>query len=237
MRFLLHAITDYWHYWGFQRRIRYQFKNLKVLKRAFTHPSVHPENNQRLEFLGDSVLGLVVADVLYTQHPELNEGALTQLKIMSVKNENLRAVAHELRLDEYLLVGQGLTLSSEKTEKMHADTAEALIGAIYVDGGFKAAKRFVDRFVIKRFGSLTEGDVEQNPKTKLSNWAVQQGWDYPTYRVTDSVDPPNEPAWTVKCSLKEIAVNRSATATTKKRAETLAAEKVLEALAIGRLEN
>lgn len=230
--FILESITDYWRYWGLQRHIKYRFTHRKLLKQAFTHPSLRAENNQRLEFLGDAVLGVVVSEVLFDQFPTLNEGALTQLKIRSVNNENLREVAVDLGLEDYLLVGPGLTNGTHRPEKMYADAVEALIGAIFKDGGFRPAKRFIERFVVRRLDSISSSALDQNPKTQLGNWTAKQGFGYPSYHVVTNTGSANAPNWKVKCSLEEPKVSATAFASSIKQAEALAAGKILKTLGV-----
>ena len=219
------AIVDYWRYWGLQRRIGYRFKDIKTLNTALTHPSLDRVNNQRLEFLGDAVLELVVSEFLFKEYPQVNEGTLTQLKIMSVNNVHLKSVAIHLQLEEYLLVGHGLNPNVNKHDKIHADAVEAVIGAIYIDGGLRPARRFVNKYVLQTLPTLEE--TQMHPKTALQNWARKQGFAYPEYEVV--VEPHTQGAieWTVKCSLKQLAIYRSAKARSRKEAERLAAEQIL----------
>ena len=222
-------VRDYLRYLPLQKRIRYYFKRVALLDQALTHPSFGSTNNQRLEFLGDAVLELIVADYLHSRYPEVNEGTLTKLKIMSVNNNHLRSVAMNLKVAGSLKLGSG-TKPKTPHEKMHADAVEAIIGAIYVDSGMRNARRFVNRFVLATLPSLEE--TQMHPKTALANWASKQGFPYPIYETIKEPKAPNHMDWTIKCSLQQLAITRMVTDRSRKEAEKQAAEEILFALGV-----
>lgn len=222
------ALVDHWRYFTFQNRIGYRFKKVKLLDQSLSHPSYSPLNNQRLEFLGDAVLELLVAEHLYRELPDINEGTLTSLKIMSVNNMHLKGVALKLQIHKYLQVGSGLKLQPERHDKLQADAVEALIGAIFIDGGLKPARRFVNRFVLQSLPRYEESDL--HPKTALQNWLSKQGHDYPEYEVLSSPENGGDNVWSVKCSVKHMALTRTAKGNSRKEAETKAATLILNNL-------
>lgn len=226
---LYDAIVGYLQQSRLQHRIGYRFKDIRLFEQAMTHASADGESNERLEFLGDSVLGLIMSEMLYEQHPDVSEGTLTQLRIMSVNNSHLQEVAYELGLDDELKLGKGLAMSSERGVKMYADAVEALIGAIYKDGGFKPARKFVERHVRLTIPKFEERDL--HPKTALSQWTQQHQEDFPRYEVIQDPNRRGTSHWLVKCSLERYSLTRTgASRRSRRAAETEAARQVLEAL-------
>ena len=227
---LYDAIFGLFRHWRLQTRIGYRFKDLTRLDEALTHASVDRVNNERLEFLGDSVLELIVSEYLFRQYPDIDEGTLTQLKIMSVNNVHLQSVALNLGLDEQLFIGKGLYNVENRGVKMYADVVEALIGAIYIDGGLRPARKFIDKYVIQTLPTLEE--TQMHPKTALQNWVSKQGMEYPEYDVVQDPHRSGGPNWHVKCSIKRLAITRTAAARSRKAAETEAARQILDSLGI-----
>ena len=227
---LVDSIRGLFRHWGLQARIGYRFKDVRRLDQALTHASLDRENNERLEFLGDAVLELVVSEHLYRQYRDVDEGTLTQLKIMSVNNVHLKSVALNLGLEDHLNVGKGLEKVEYRGEKMYADAVEAVIGAIYIDGGLRRARRFIDKYVIQTLPTLEETKV--HPKTALQNWVKKQGFDYPVYEVVQDPHRAGGTDWLAKCTIKRLAITRTGSHTTRKGAETDAAVKILDALGV-----
>ncbi|MCE2407512.1 MAG: ribonuclease III [Pseudomonadales bacterium] len=227
---LYDSILGLFRHWSLQTRIGYRFKDLTQLDEALTHASVDRVNNERLEFLGDAVLELVVSEYLYRQYSDIDEGTLTQLKIMSVNNVHLQSVALNLGLDEQLFIGKGLYNVENRGVKMYADAVEALIGAIYIDGGLRPASKFIDKYVIQTLPTLEE--TQMHPKTALQNWVSKQGMEYPEYDVVQDPQRSGSANWQVKCTIKRLAITRTASARSRKAAETAAARQILDSLGI-----
>lgn len=226
---LYDALVSFLHQNRIQHRIGYRFKDIRLFKLAMTHGSTGGDSNERLEFLGDSVLGLVMAEMLYKQYPDVSEGTLTQLRIMSVNNTHLQGVAEELGLDDELKIGKGLAMSSDRGVKMYADAVEALIGAIYMDGGFKPARKFVEKHVKLTIPKFEEKDL--HPKTALSHWAQQNHEEFPIYEVVQDPATKNGSHWVVKCSLERYSLTRTgASRRSRRAAETEAARQILQTL-------
>src|SRR3989475_10695592 len=151
-----------------EKRLGHRFAALGLLQQALTRRSYGPQNNERLEFLGDGVLGCAVADELYARFPQLSEGKLTRLRASLVREETLAEVARELQLAQFLRLGEGeLASGPEPRQSILADALEAVFGAVFLDGGYQAARAAV----LKAFGPLVERlDPEQpakDPKTQL----------------------------------------------------------------------
>lgn len=215
--------------------IGYDFRNKRLLLEALTHPGcaeVHnnlPFNYQRLEFLGDSVLGVVIAELLFAMYPNEDEGSLAKRQAALVRSESLAGVARGLGIAGYIRMSPGGRGSEGKRDNNSnlEDVCEALIGAIYLDGGFEVAKTFI----LKHWESLARsmGAPPKDAKTSLQEWAQGRGLKLPVYTVLDISGSSHAPQFTI-----EVAVESSgravATAAAKRQAEQLAAKSLLERL-------
>lgn len=212
-------------------RLNYRFKNESLLEQALTHSSaVSPARRtsrsyQRLEFLGDRVLGLVVADLLHTRFPDANEGELSRTLNSLVRKETCAETARELDVSPFLRLGDSEAKNGGAfKEAILGDVCEAIIGAIYCDGGYEPAYEFVETW----FGKLIESAVSQraDAKTALQEWAQGRGLEPPVYREVERTGPDHEPQFTVEAVIKghesARAIGRS-----KKIAEHQAAEAFL----------
>jgi ribonuclease-3 len=211
-----------------QFRLGYKFADPDLLTRALTHSSaVSPSRRiersyQRLEFLGDRVLGLVVADMLYRRYPKANEGELSRTLNTLVRKETCAVIARTLGLGPELILGdsEARTGGAEK-EAILGDATEAVIGAIYCDGGLGRAYEFVER-MFSEF--LADGQANRaDAKTTLQEWAQARGLEPPTYSQTDRRGPDHAPEFTITITLGDFAP-LSATGPSKKIAEHKAAE-------------
>lgn len=216
---------------GLEARIGYNFADTALLEQALTHSSaISPARRtersyQRLEFLGDRVLGLVVADLLHRRFPTANEGELSRTLNTLVRKETCAIVARELELGRHLHLGdsEARTGGAEK-DAILADVCEAVIGAIYVDGGFQAAFAFVKTF----FGKLIEPSIAQraDAKTALQEWAQARGLEPPVYEEVERTGPDHAPQFRVAAVLSGFEP-ASAIGRSKKIAEHQAAEQFL----------
>jgi ribonuclease-3 len=206
-----------------EKRLGYRFKRMDLLDLALTHRSWAneqsiPEHYERLEFLGDAVLGLVAGEWLYASHPELPEGDLSKHKAQLVSREALARHARELDLGESLRIGVGEDRSGGRTKaSLLADSMEAVFGAIYLDGGLEAAR--------KAILPLLENDA----KTQLQEVVQALGWDLPDYRLTDSIGPDHNKTFIVEVWLAGELAGRGE-GPSKKLAEQRAAADALENL-------
>lgn len=188
--------------------VGHDFKDLTLLNRALTHSSLGNQgmpNYERLEFLGDAVLGFLIADALYKQKPEIPEGELTSRRSLMVSRTPLAEVAEDLELGKYLQVGRGLTHDSMTSPRILADLVEAVLGAIYLDGGVTAARRFVRDFVLERFVPIQEQQRHiTDAKTRLNQWAQSQGLSSPSYKVVDVSGPDHDPTFKVAVKIDDV---------------------------------
>lgn len=211
-----------------QFRLGYRFADLDLLERALSHSSaISPARRiersyQRLEFLGDRVLGLVVADMLYRRYPKANEGELSRTLNTLVRKETCAVIARQLDLGSELHLGdsEARTGGAEK-EAILGDVTEAVIGAIYCDGGLGKAYEFVERMFAEFLadGSANKADA----KTTLQEWAQARGLEPPTYTQTERRGPDHAPEFTITVTLGDYD-SLSATGPSKKIAEHRAAE-------------
>lgn len=217
-----------------ERKLNYQFKNASLLALALSHPSLptpkgqHPANNQRLEFLGDAVLGVIVADLLYAMYPQENEGDLAKRHAALVCGEQLVEIARALDLGVYLqMSGSEEDTDGRNTPSNLEDVCEALIGAIYLDGGLEAARGFVLHYWQER--AKTTSAPPKDPKTALQEWAQGRGLPLPEYSVLEQSGPSHSPHFTIQVQVQGYAPQQG-TGTSKKLAEREAAERMLTTL-------
>ena len=181
---------------GFQKIIQYQFNNIGLLKNALTHSSYANEkktgnykDNERLEFLGDAVLELTSSEFIYTGNPDMNEGKMTRLRASIVCEPTLAMCARQIHLQEYIMLGKGEDLTGGRTrDSIISDALEALIGAIYLDGGFANAKEFIHRFVLN---DLENKQLFYDSKTILQEVVQAHGLEV-EYELTGEEGPEHD---------------------------------------------
>jgi ribonuclease III len=193
----------------FQRHAAIRFRELERLEQAFTHRSWANEsgsslgNNERLEFLGDSVLGLVVAEYLHEELPDQPEGELARIKSFVVSEASLSEISRRLRVDNYILIGRGEEYSGGRSKKaILADALEAIIGAYYLDSGFPAAKRFVEQLLVPEIDKVREDRHEKDYKTLLQEHVQKRMKTYPHYHVVQKTGPDHD-----RTFLIEVRIN------------------------------
>jgi len=216
---------------AFAGRIGYTFKRPELLHRAVTHSSMSSptrDDNQRLEFLGDRVLGLVMAEALFLADTSATEGQLAPRFNALVRKETCADVAREFDLGAVLKLGRSEMLSGgRRKEALLADAMEAVIAAVYLDGGFEAAKALVLRLWGKR---VTAVDADaRDAKTALQEWAQARKLPPPKYVVVERTGPDHAPVFTIEAQL-ENGESQSATANSKRQAEQAAAKVLLARL-------
>jgi len=216
-----------------EKRIGYRFKKTALLEAALTHPSYRYENlevsadNQRLEFLGDSVLGLLAADALTKNNPEAAEGDLTKMKSALASGTALAKVAATLDLGNYLLMGRGEAANGgAERESNLEDALEALLGAIWLDGGLKAARKFFDRHIFQPLESAEPTLL--NPKGTLQEYAQQQGFGIPDYQVVEESGPDHDRRFIVEVTVSTFGFRGEGRS--RREAEKHAAEKAVRSL-------
>ncbi|HVQ44281.1 MAG TPA: ribonuclease III [Candidatus Saccharimonadia bacterium] len=188
----------------FQDRIGIKFNDVSLLERAFTHRSYlneHPklglEHNERIEFLGDAVLELVVTDHLYRNYPN-PEGDLTNWRSALVKTESLAAVAEKLQIAEYFKLSRGEAKGNARSHALiSANAVEAIIGATYLDQGYDTAKRFIADHIISRLEHILESGAWMDPKSKFQELAQERFGLTPAYRVMEEAGPDHDKVFTI----------------------------------------
>jgi ribonuclease-3 len=216
-------------YSALQEIIGYRFRNEKLLRQALTHASLnrHP-NNQRLEFLGDSVLGMVIAELLYARFPKEAEGALAKRKAALVSSRPLSEIAQALGLDSWLMMTEGESqMGGRQNPSNLEDACEALIGALYLDGGLEPAKQFILRhWEEKLAANLTP---PKDPKSTLQEWTQSRTMPLPVYETVARTGPSHAPQFTVRLMIEGLPP-LEATAGSKRIAEQQAAAEMLQQL-------
>lgn len=208
-----------------QATLGYQFRDARLLELALSHRSLPDASNQRLEFLGDSVLGLAVADMLYGMYPDEPEGDLSKRLVSLVNGEQLATIAEQWALGEYLFMSAGEEEQGGRANRSNLeDACEALLGAIYRDGGYDAARGVVLRFWQAHAEALKS--PPKDPKTTLQEWAQGRSLPLPEYVLISSEGPSHAPNFVIEVRVNGLAPVR-AEAGVKKQAERLAAEKLL----------
>ena len=207
---------------GFQKIIQYQFNNIGLLKNALTHSSYANEkktgnykDNERLEFLGDAVLELTSSEFIYTGNPDMNEGKMTRLRASIVCEPTLAMCARQIHLQEYIMLGKGEDLTGGRTrDSIISDALEALIGAIYLDGGFANAKEFIHRFVLN---DLENKQLFYDSKTILQEVVQAHGLEV-EYELTGEEGPEHDKKFHVIAKAGDLFVVKG-TGHTKKAAQ------------------
>merc|ERR1711879_787994 len=210
----------------------YRFDDESLAILALTHRSRGGNNNERLEFLGDSILNFVIAEELYRRFGEAREGKLSRLRARLVKGETLADVAREFDLGEFLLLGSGeLKSGGHRRDSILADVVEALIGAIYLDAGLDAAQERILSWYRARLDALSLEDPIKDPKTRLQEYQQGRHQSLPRYDVISVEGPSNKQVFTVTCTISDSPVTRSL-GSSRRAAEQAAAEQVLIALGL-----
>ena len=212
--------------------IGYSFTDRNILKHSLTHSSIAPtrgQSNERLEFLGDAIMGAAVCEHLFETYPEYPEGELTRIKSAVVSRQTCAKMSDRLKLDRFLLLGKGLAIHERIPNSVLAAVFEAIIAAIYLDGGWSAAKRFVLRTLsdeVTRVGKSTHG---QNYKSQLQQVAQKNFGETPAYRMIDEKGPDHAKCFQVAASIGQ-QIFPSAWGPSKKEAEQNAAQNALESI-------
>ena len=187
-----------------QKRLEHVFSNPKLLVQALTHRSFSSDHNERIEFLGDSVLNLAVAGLLYEQLSELPEGDLSRVRANLVKQDTLHQVAVSLGLPDMLRLGEGEAKSGgQKRPSILADAVEALIGAVYLDAGFEAASSLVRRLFKDVEINAQMPAIGKDPKTELQEWLQGRKMNLPIYRVVGTQGAAHKQTFDVECEIVE----------------------------------
>lgn len=209
----------------------YEFSDAGLLTRALTHRSAGGSNNERLEFLGDAVLAIVISEAVFHRRPSASEGTLSRLRASLVKEPTLADLAKSLGLGDHLLLGPGERKSGvHRRASVLSDSLEALFGAVYVDAGFEEARRFILQTYTDRLDNLPETDDLKDPKSRLQEFAQARKWALPAYRVEQVRGEAHQKTFEVSCSIGEIGESTGGVGSSRRDAEQDAAQKMLEHL-------
>ena len=214
-----------------QKNISYQFKNIGLLKQALTHRSVGKNNNERLEFLGDSILGCIISGELYQRFPSINEGQLSRLRSHLVKGQTLAKIAKVINLSETLVLGQGEFKSGGfRRESIQADAFEAVLGAIFLDSDYLTVRSVVLKLYKNLLNDISPEDSLKDYKTKLQELLQKKGLSLPQYELINTKGQDHDAIFYVRCIISEYDLEVEREAKNIKRAEQACAKSLLERL-------
>ena len=213
----------------------YTFKDDSLLKLALTHRSIGAKNNERLEFLGDSILGMIISAELFKRFPKEKEGVLTRLRSSLVKGETLSEIAAELNLGEFIQLGAGeLKSGGFRRASTLADAVEAIIGAIYLDSsaenGLATTQNIILTIFEQRLNNCEPSGVLKDPKTRLQEHLQSKNVALPTYEVVSISGKEHQQTFKVSCMLEGHNHKVVASGSSRRKAEQAAAEKALRSL-------
>ena len=213
-----------------QRSIGYQFEEPELLVQALTHRSFGADNNERLEFIGDGLVNAVVAELLFSHYPDLDEGSLSRLRSKLVSKEGLAMLAERFELGPLVLMGAGERKSGGRHRaSIMADTVEALAGSMLVEAGFGIASKIVASWFAADVASL-DIHATRDAKTRLQEWLQGKGYPLPAYEVIAISGDDHNQVFEVACTCKAVNSIRFGTASSRKKAEQQAAAAILEIL-------
>lgn len=211
-----------------QQRLQHHFADVQLLQRALTHRSFSSDHNERLEFLGDSVLNLAISTLLYEQLPDLPEGHLSRVRANLVRQETLHPLAVAMGLPELLRLGEGEARSGgQKRPSILADALEAVIGAVHVDAGYEQAQALVRRIFAGLDINPQMQAVGKDPKTALQEWLQGRKMRLPNYRVVATVGAAHKQSFDVECEVSELSLAERGIGGSRRSAEQAAAAAML----------
>lgn len=214
-------------------KLGYQFREVALLEAALSHRSVRGINNERLEFLGDSIINFIIAAALYQRCPMANEGELSRLRASLVRGETLADLAQELELGQYLRLGAGeLKTGGFRRRSILADAMEAVIGAIYLDGGFEVCQERILTWFNQRLHNVLQGSSHKDSKTRLQEYLQSQRKPLPVYTITQITGEAHQQLFHVKCQIESLNLSSEGSGTSRRAAEQHAAQRLLEQLGI-----
>lgn len=213
------------------KRLGYRFNDNAHLELALTHRSVGGHNNERIEFLGDSIVNFIIGEALFRRFPDAREGQLSRLRARLVKGETLADVALEFDLGQFLKLGSGeMKSGGNRRRSILADAMEAVIGAIYLDGGMDEVRRCVLEWFADRLNDTTLEDTLKDPKTRLQEFLQSRQKPLPRYEVVDVQGDAHDQVFTVEAHVELLDQPGVGTGSSRRNAEQQAADQVLALL-------
>jgi len=217
----------------FLARLGYQFKQNAMLEAALTHRSVPGDNNERLEFLGDSIVNFLIAEALYIKFPQAREGELSRLRANFVCGGTLAELARELELGTMLRLGPGeLKNGGHRRESILADSMEAVIAAIYLDGGLECCRALVLKWFASRLQDVTLSHNLKDPKTRLQEYLQAKKFPLPSYTIARTEGDAHNQIFHIQCRVEGLSVCTDGSGTSRRRAEQEAAAAFLDELRV-----
>ena len=211
------------------RIIHYTFQDASLMMMALTHRSFNAQHNERLEFLGDSILSFLIAQELYQRFPKIDEGDLSRLRAQLVKESSLSSIATSMGLGDFIQLGEGeLKSAGWRRPSILADTLEAIIGAIYVDAGIEPAHPFVLRFFEKQLNEIDPKLIQKDAKTLLQELLQSQKSDLPIYTVVSIEGEAHSQSFTIECIIKKSNIKTQGIGQSRRIAEQEAASKAYQ---------
>ncbi|PLY14074.1 MAG: ribonuclease III [Sedimenticola sp.] len=213
------------------RALDYQFSNSQLIDTALTHRSAGSDNNERLEFLGDSILGFIIADELYSRFADADEGQLSRLRAKLVKKESLASIARELEIGSYLNLGPGeLRSGGHSRDSILADAFEAILAAIYLDSGYENTRTVILRLFTSRLNKISEKAFQKDPKTQLQELLQSKKLPLPEYAILEITGLQHDQQFSIACKVSNLDYQTTGVGNSRRSAEQSAAKKFLEIL-------
>ena len=212
-------------------RVGWQFSDPSLLRQAVTHRSASGPNNERLEFLGDAILNFVIAAEIFERRPDLREGELSRLRAALVNKNALAEIAREIELGEQILLGSGeLKTGGRRRDSILADSLEAVIGAVYLDGGYVGGRELILRLYAAHLRALPDMQAHKDPKTRLQEYLQARGLELPSYAVENISGQAHDQTFRVVCASEILAQSGEGVAGNRRQAEQAAAADLLSKL-------
>ncbi|MBN2646733.1 MAG: ribonuclease III [Thiotrichales bacterium] len=213
------------------KKLGYDYQDVTLLQRALTHRSVGARNNERLEFLGDSLVNYIIADALFHQFTKLAEGDMSRVRAHLVKGDTLAVIGREYQLSDYLVLGPGeLKSGGFRRDSILADAVEAIIASVYEDGGLEPCRALVHRLYERRLQDLDPKKVGKDPKTRLQEMLQSLNEALPEYSIISVNGAAHAQAFTISCYVEKLKTKFEATDSSRRKAEQKAAEIAIAAI-------
>lgn len=214
-----------------EKALGHVFADPELLRTALTHRSHGTPHNERLEFIGDSILNCAIALELFQRFPALAEGEMSRLRANLVRQDSLHQIAEALRLGEHLRLGEGeMKSGGHRRPSILADAVEALIGAVYLDAGFAAAAALVGRLYAEALAGIVPGQQIKDPKTRLQEYLQGRRMALPRYALLDTAGEAHARNFRVACEIAALSLRAEGVGQSRRTAEQMAAERILEKL-------
>ena len=215
------------------KKLGYLFKDESLIELAVTHRSHGKRNNERLEFLGDSILNFVIAEALYAKFPEAKEGQLSRLRAQLVKGETLAELAREMKLGDFLRLGSGeLKSGGFRRDSILADTVEAIIGAIYLDSDMDSCRPYILDWYQSRLDQTTLQDTQKDSKTRLQEFLQSRRAPLPGYELISVTGEAHKQTFEIRCNVSLLEQSTEGKGSSRRQAEQEAARKALKQLKV-----